>query len=222
MIVLSLSRLSVLERAAKAYSEGAVKEIEINAQRLYPDGRYPFVVSPEYPLPLHLFSPRLSAMLTKDEDHLDAMAMWTRITARENIIRMITATDLERAAAESLGKQFERAYPIVKDSDLMKRKQMIGYMIKVAMECFGYLVYSSRMLVNTRRGDEHDDKRKSNYFTTATRYALMSKKDRNALLNLVDEENKAAFLSITDSILKRNTEYQLRYKIDDLSHWDSL
>ena len=104
----------------------------------------------------------------------------------------------------------------------MKRKQMIGYMIKVAMECFGYLVYSSRMLVNTRRGDERDDKRKSNYFTTATRYALMNKKDRNALLNLVAEENKAAFLSITDSILKRNTEYQLRYRIDDLSNWDSL
>lgn len=222
MIVLSLSRLSVLERAAKAYSESNLGEIEMNAQRLYPDGRYPFVVSPEFPLPLHLFSPRLTAMLTKDEDHLDAMAMWTRITARENIIRMITATDLERTAAESLGKQFEKAYPIAKDIDLMKRKQMIGYMIKVAMECFGYLVYSSRMLVNTRRGDEHDDKRKSNYFTTATRYALMSKKDRNALLNLVDEENKAAFLSITDSILKRNTEYQLRYKIDDLSHWDSL
>ncbi len=222
MIVLNLSRLSVLERAAMAYSEGDLREIEISAQHLYPDGIYPFVVSPEFPLPLHLFSPRLAAMLTKDEDKLDAMDMWRRITARENIIRMITATDLERTAAESLGKQFEKAYPIAQDSNLMKRKQMIGYMIKVAMECFGYLVYSSRMLVNTRRGDERDDKRKSNYFTTATRYALMNKKDRNALLNLVAEENKAAFLSITDSILKRNTEFQLRYKIDYLSQWDLL
>jgi hypothetical protein len=222
MIVLSLSRLSVLERAAKAYSEGNLGEIELNAQRLYPDGRYPFVVSPEFPFPLHLFSPRLTAMLTKDEDHLDAMAMWRRITARENILRMITATELERTAAESLGKQFEVIYKKDTDDVKMKRKQMIGYMIKVVMECFGYLVYSSRMLVNTRRGDEHDAKRKSNYFTTATRYALMSKKDRNALLNLVDEENKAAFLSITDSILKRNTEYQSKFKIDDLNYWDSL
>lgn len=222
MIVLNLSRLSVLERAAKAYSEDNLGEIEMNVRRLYPDGRYPFVVSPEFPFPLHLFSPRLSAMLIKDENHLEAMAMWMRITARENIIRMITATELERTAAESLGKQFEKAYPIAQDSNLVKRKQMIGYMIKVAMECFGYLVYSGRMLVNTRRGDEPNDKRKSNYFTTATRYALMSKKDRNVLLNLVAEEHKAAFLSITDSILKRNTEYQLRYKIDDLSYWDSL
>jgi len=222
MIVLSLSRLSVLERAAKAYSKGDLGEIEMNAQRLYPDGRYQFVVSPEFPFPLHLFSPRLSAMLIKDEDHLDAMAMWWRITARENIIRMITATDLKRTAAESLGKQFERAYPFSKDSNPMKRKQMIGYMIKVAMECFGYLVYSGRMVVDTQRGGKQNDKRKSNYFTTATRYALMSKKDRNALLNLVSEENKAAFLSITDSILKGNTEYQLRYKIDALSYWDSL
>jgi len=212
----------VLERAAKAYSKGDLGEIEMNAQRLYPDGRYQFVVSPEFPFPLHLFSPRLSAMLIKDEDHLDAMAMWRRITARENIIRMITATDLKRTAAESLGKQFERAYPFSKDSNPMKRKQMIGYMIKVAMECFGYLVYSGRMVVDTQRGGKQNDKRKSNYFTTATRYALMSKKDRNALLNLVSEENKAAFLSITDSILKGNTEYQLRYKIDALSYWDSL
>jgi len=222
MIVLSLSRLSVLERAARAYSEGDLREIEINAQRLYPDGNYPFVVSPEFSFPLHLFSPRLTAMLTKDEDHLEAMAMWSRITARENIIRMFTATELERTAAESLGKQFEVIYKKDTDDVKMKRKQMIGYMIKVVMECFGYLVYSSRMLVNTRRGDEHDDKRKSNYFTTATRYALMSKKDRNALLNLVDAENKAAFLSITDSILKRQTEYQLRYQIDVLTDWDSL
>lgn len=222
MIVLSLSRLSVLERAARAYSEGDLREIEINAQRLYPDGNYPFVVSPEFPFPLHLFSPRLTAMLTKDEDHLEAMAMWSRITARENNIRMFTATELERTAAESLGKQFEVIYKKDTDDVKMKRKQMIGYMIKVVMECFGYLVYSSRMLVNTRRGDDHDDKRKSNYFTTATRYALMSKKDRNALLNLVDAENKAAFLSITDSILKRQTEYQLRYQIDELTDWDSL
>ncbi len=222
MIVLSLSRLCVLERAAKAYSEGDLREIEINTQRLYPDGNYPFVISPEFPLPLHLFSPRLAAMLTKDEDHLEAMDMWRRITARENIIRMITATELERTAAESLGKQFEVIYKKDADDVKMKRKQMLGYMIKVVMECFGYLVYSSRMLVNTRRGDEHDAKRKSNYFTTATRYALMSKKDRNALLNLVDAENKTAFLSITDSILKRKTEYQSKYKIDDLRYWDSL
>lgn len=222
MIVLSLSRLSVLERAAKAYSEGDLREIEISAQRLYPDGNYPFVVSPEFPFPLHLFSPRLTAMLTKDEDQLEAMAMWSRITARENIIRMITATELERTAAESLGKQFEVIYKKDTDDVKMKRKQMIGYMIKVVMECFGYLVYSSRMLVNTRRGDENDAKRKSNYFTTATRYALMSKRDRNALLNLVDKKHKTSFLSITDSLLERNTKYQSKFNIDGMTNWESL
>ncbi len=56
------------------------------SKRLYPDGRYPFVISPEFTLLLHLFSPRLTAMLTKDEDHLDAMAIWRQITERENLL----------------------------------------------------------------------------------------------------------------------------------------
>lgn len=222
MIILQLSKLSVLERAAKAYSEGDLKDIEMHARRLYPSGEYPFVVSPEFPLPLHLFSPRLTVMLTKDKDQLGAMDMWRRITARENIIRMITAADLERTAAESLGKQFEELYGVEELGKLMRRKQMIGYMIKVAMECFGYLVYSNRMLVNTRRSGEDDSKRKSNYFTTASRYAPMSREDRDTLLNLVAEENRAAFRSITDRILEGSTEYQSRYKIDDLNHWDTL
>jgi len=219
MIVLNLAKLSVLERAATAYAEGKLSAVEESANILYPDGRYPFAVSSEYPLPLHLFSPRLTAMLTKDDDHLDAVNIWKRITARENIIRMITATELERTAAESLGKQFENAYPIEQDLNMVRRKQMIGYMIKVVMECFGYLVYSSRMQVTTRREGGGG---KSNYFSTATRYALMSKQDRNALLSLVEDDRKAAFRSITDSIIKRNTLYQKLYRVEELNTWDSL
>ncbi len=218
MIRVNLSNLSLLERAARAYSEGNLEDIETDAKRLYPDGRFPFVVSSEYPLPLHLFSPRLRAMLTKEKNHLDAIEMWKMITARENIIRMITATQLERTAAESLGRQFEKEYP----DRFTKRRQMIGYMIKVVMECFGYLVYSSRMQISTGEEEKNNDKGRSAYFKTATRYVPMDKKDRNALLSSVEEEHREAFLSITDRILKRKTEYQLRYEIDKLSFWDSL
>lgn len=222
MIDYKLSKLSVLARAAKAYAGNDLSEIEANARLLYPNGKYPFVISGQYPLPLHLFSPRLTAMLTRDEDHMDAMEMWKRITARENIIRMTSASHLERTAAESLGRQFESEYGISGDPQNMKRKQMIGYMIKVVMECFGYLVYSSRMQVSTLRKGAEPEKRKSNYFTTATRYALMSYEDRDKLLALIDDEDKEAFESITTSILEQNTEYQKRYRINELSYWDSL
>jgi len=163
-------------------------------------------------------------MLTKNDDHLDAIGMWNLITTRENIIRMITATELERTAAESLGKQFEIAYKGDTVDLLMRRKQMIGYMIKVVMECFGYLVYSSRMQVSTTRGDVTDNsKRKSSYFTTASRYALINKADVKILSNQITDLNiRSVFKSIAHLIIDGQTEYQKAYNIIGLTKWVSL
>lgn len=223
MVDLNLTKLSVLLRVAEAYASDSISGISENAMKLYPWGSYPFVLSSEYPLPLHLFSPRLSSMLTKNEDQLDAIGMWNLITARENIIRMISATELERTAAESLGKQFEVRYPKDTTEQVMKRKQMIGYMIKVVMECFGYLVYSSRMQVSTLRGDADPEKRKSNYFTTASRYAPFNPKDVKELAKqITDEKTRTIFKSITDLIISGRAEYQKLYKVNNLSYWNTL
>lgn len=224
MIDLKLTKLSVLVRAAEAYASDSVSDISEIARKLYQTGRFPFVPSNEFPLPLHLFSPRLSVMLTKNEDHLDAIGMWNLITTRENIIRMVTATELERTAAESLGKQFEIDYKGDTSDLLMKRKQMIGYMIKVVMECFGYLVYSSRMQVSTIRGDVADNsKRKSNFFTTASRYAPINKADVKVLSNQITDQNtRSVFMSIVNLIIDGQTKYQKAYNIYGLTNWDSL
>ena len=224
MIDLKLTKLSVLVRAAEAYASNSISGILEIARQLYPTGRFPFVLSHEFPLPLHLFSPRLSVMLTKKEDQLDAIGMWNLITTRENIIRMVTATELERTAAESLGKKFEIDYKGDTSDLLMKRKQMIGYMIKVVMECFGYLVYSSRMQVSTIRGDVADNsKRKSNYFTTASRYAPINKADVKILSNQITDQNtRSVFKSIALLVIDGRTEYQKGYNIHGLTNWDSL
>ena len=223
MVDLSLTKLSVLLRVAEAYASDNISGISETATRLYPSGRYPFVLSTEYPLPLHLFSPRLNSMLTKDDDTLEAVGMWNLITARENIIRMISATELERTAAESLGKQFEVRYPREATEQVMKRKQMIGYMIKVVMECFGYTVYSSRMQVSTLRVDADPEKRKSNYFTTASRYAPFNTKDVKVLgEQITDEKTRTVFKSITNLIIKRQTDYHKLYNIGGLNYWDTL
>ncbi len=221
---MSLTKLSVLERAAKAYASGNESAAQELAEQIYPDGKYPMVVSDRYPLPLHLFSPRLAAMLRRDEDHLDARKIWDFISCRENIIRMITATEIERTAAESLGKQLELLYPKEEDGDLnTKRKQMIGYMIKVLMELFGYKVYRQRMQITTLREGADPEKRKSNYFYTASRYVKMDDKDRDLWLKEIDDpEVKAVFKKLLDLIIEGKTKYQKLYDIEGLAYWDAI
>ena len=221
---MSLQKLSVLERAAKAYATRDESTTQELAEQIYPEGKYPMVVSESYPLPLHLFSPRLAAMLRRDEDHLDARKIWDLISCRENIIRMITATEIERTAAESLGKQLELLYPKEKDGDLnTKRKQMIGYMIKVLMELFGYKVYRQRMQITTLREGADPEKRKSNYFYTASRYVIMDTRDRDLWLKEIeDPEVKAVFKKLVDLIIKGKTEYQKLYAIEALTGWDNI
>lgn len=217
-----INNLSVLGRASEAYATGAISEVKKRADQLYLGKRYPFVISADYPYPLHLFSPRLSAMLLEDSNYPDAEETWDIISSRESIIKMISATRIRRAAAEILGPFFQEKYPPEADKDLMMRKQMIGYMIKVVMECFGYVTCPGRVQIDTTRSD-NDPARRSNYFKSATRYVKMEREQRDALLvQIRDTEVKRQFLTITDLIISEQTQYQKVYDIEGITKWESL
>jgi len=218
-----LDKLSVIGRAAEAYARGDLSEVKQRAEQLNLGKRYPFVISAEYPYPLHLFSPRLTTMLGGDAAYPDAQDVWQVITARENIIRMISITSIKRTAAEILGPQFQEIYP--QDSIDVKRprKQMIGYMIKIIMECFGYTTSRGRMQIDTNRPGAESSYRRTNYFKSATRYTKITISDRDAFLDQIKNEDvKRHFQAITDLIIAGQTEYQKVYNIDGLTNWESL
>jgi len=218
---LKLDKLSVIGRAAEAYATGDLSEVKQRAERLYMGKRYPFVISREYPYPLHLFSPRLSAMLEGVANYPDAPEAWELLTARENIIKMISVTEIKRTAAEILGPMFKKKYS---DNDVREipRKQMIGYMIKIVLECFGYTTSRGRMQIDTTRGPD-DSTRRANYFKSATRFVIMTIDERDALLDQIENAAvKRHFLAITDLIIAGQTEYQKAYNIHGLTNWDSL
>lgn len=218
---LKLDKLSVIGRAAEAYATGDLPEVKQRAERLYLGKRYPFVISADYPYPLYLFSPRLSAML-EGVSYPEAQEAWELITARENIIKMISATEIKRTAAEILGPLFQEKYPPQDDEKIKPRKQMIGYMIKIIMECFGYITSGGRMQIDTTRRPD-DSTRRANYFRSATRYAKMTTNERIVLLGQIGNADvKKHFLAITDLIIAGQTEYQKAYNIHGLTHWDSL
>ena len=217
-----LDKLSVIGRAAEAYAIGDLSEVKQRAERLYLGKRFPFVISREYPYPLHLFSPRLSAMLEGVASYPDAQEIWELITARENIIKMISVTEIKRTAAEILGPLFQNKYSDNKDR-VMPRKQMIGYMIKIVMECFGFTTSRGRMQIDTNRPGAESSYRRTNYFKSATRYTKMTISDRDAFLDQIKNEDvKRHFTAITDLIIAGQTEYQKVYNIDGLTNWESL
>lgn len=218
---LKLDKLSVIGRTAEAYATNDLSEVKQRAEQLYLGKRYPFVISADYPYPLHLFSPRLSAMLEGVANYPDAQEIWALITARENIIKMISVTEIKRTAAEILGPLFQNKYSD-NDDRVIPRKQMIGYMIKIVMECFGYITSRGRMQIDTTRGPG-DSTRRFNYFKSATRYAKMTRDERNVLLEQIGNADvKKHFLAITDLIIDGQAEYQKVYNILGLTNWDSL
>ena len=135
------------------------------------------MISPDYPYPLHLFSPRLSAMLEGVTKYPDAEETWELITARENIIKMTAVTEIKRTAAEIMGPLFEEKCS--QSGNIIARKQMIGYMIKIVMECFGYITSQGRMQIDTSGGNENPIRR-TNFLKSATRYAKMTADERNS------------------------------------------
>jgi len=162
-------------------------------------------------------------MLLGDADYPDAQEVWQVITARESIIKMISITNINRTAAEILGPQFQDIYPHESNDVKKRRKQMIGYMIKIVMESFGYIVSRGRMQIDTNRPGAESSNRRTNYFKSATRYTKMTISDRDALLDQIKNDDvKWHFKAITDLIIEGRTEYQKTYRINELTNWDSL
>lgn len=77
-------------------------------------------------------------------DSPDGRAIWDFLNSPEIVIRMVTATELERPAVEGIEEQLlERFGDVLYSEDLPKNdriKQMIGHMVRQIMEARGYAI----------------------------------------------------------------------------------
>ncbi|MDD2229791.1 MAG: hypothetical protein PHY48_10310 [Candidatus Cloacimonetes bacterium] len=218
------SQLSVIMRAAEAYAEGDDNGLINSAiASMYADGNVSFIISAAYPIPLHLFSPRLRSFLLEDKDKLGATDIWNIISSRDSIIKMITATEMDRTAAESLSSMLHKHFPLDANNELnMKRKQMIGYMVKIVMELFGYGVYQQRMQISLTNQYKNEERVK-NYFATASRYKKIGAQDiENYVAEIENRKTKEVVSDILTMIKDEKTDYQKYYSLNRLETWDKL
>ena len=72
--------------------------------------------------------------------------LWEFLNDHDNLIRMKTASDLKKPAAQALSKHLLLTFGNqIKD---LRTKQMIGHMIKQIMEYHGYVVDQRNVLVD--------------------------------------------------------------------------
>ena len=215
--------LSVINRAAELYAKLAKGNqaeesdfISNLAKSIYPKGELPFVINKQYPLPMHLLSPRLRVVL--EENVLDAHRLWDFLSSKENIIRMITATEIGKPAAEAMSYRLEASYKNKpKDiTQLVQFKQIIGYMIKIIMEMFGYAVEQKR--VKNSSHFNPDTQKELKYFTTASRYQKLSEADTQKLIKkITDKEELRIFEHLMHLIRSGETQYHKQYALDELT-----
>ncbi|MDD3049971.1 MAG: hypothetical protein PHR06_02385 [Candidatus Cloacimonetes bacterium] len=212
------TNFSIIPRAAKFFTEeGELKHEKANHfYRLAQQINCPMFLDDEHDIPLFLFSPRLSSMLDSDDYELD---LWQFLTARENVIRMITATQMGRTAADSLSNILEISGIILVDIDKrMQFKQKTGYMIKVILEMFGYVVEQKRVKIS-----ENDNETARRFFSTASRYRRINDSDVDSLTNQdIKEPEKLMMQYIAESIMSGQTNYQKLYQVDRLTTVEDL
>jgi hypothetical protein len=75
--------------------------------------------------------------------------LWEFLNRDDNIIRMETATDLGRTAAEAISKKLLEEFG--DDVKVNRVKQMIGHMIRQVMESRGYQMGSQNVKVDDKR-----------------------------------------------------------------------
>jgi hypothetical protein len=93
----------------------------------------------------------------------DGKEIWTFLNSAENLLRMETATYLSRPAAEPLSPFLLQEFGTGIREDRMK--QMIGHMIRQALESRGYAIDRSNVRITTQ----------GNMFTSASRYKLVTR-----------------------------------------------
>jgi hypothetical protein len=217
---MGLKALSIIPRATDliyGIKEGSDSEplmsIKQLADKLYGNGKIPFTLNNEFEIPLHLLSPRIFAVL--DADELQARNLWNFLCRKENVIRMITATELGKPAAEAM------SYPLVaifgyrpqSTDQFILFKQVTGYMIKVIMELFGYVVDQKKVKVGSHKHPETIETIR--FFTTASRYRKLTDTDlKDCLSELENQKQKEIFSKNFYSIKNGETNYQIQYSID--------
>ena len=225
---MKLDALSIIYRATKLFadfSSGQASEemglITGLGERLYGKDRMPFVFDEAHPIPLHLLSPRLRNLL--ESDTFDSNRLWSFLSSRENIIRMITATELEKPAAEAMSYRLEAFYPEKPEDGegFIQFKQVIGYMIKTIMELHGYIVEQKRVKISSHPNPDTQEVLK--YFTTASRYRKLTDSDMTDFLSEIVEPNvKEMFKHIMTMIRAGQTQYQSQYALNRLTAVEEL
>lgn len=220
---MKLDALSIIYRATKLFVDSNGEQIsgEIGlladlCDRLYGKQRIPFVFGDQHPIPLHILSPRLRNLL--DRDQYESRRLWTFLSSRENIIRMITATEMEKPAAEAMSYRLVAYYPVLPEAgeDYIQFKQVTGYMIKIIMELHGYIVEQKRVKISSHPNPDTLEALK--YFTTASRYRKLSDRDLNDFFNdISDPAEKEMFMHIMMRIRTGQTQYQKLYALDKLT-----
>lgn len=221
---MKLESLTVINKAARlmaaAGTQDAAEETDHIMElchHLYGKGNIPFQYSKDFPIPLHLADSRIRGFLANDI--FSSNELWGFLCARENLIRMITATELEKPAAEAM------AYPLTAlycqrpehEKDLLLFKQNIGYMIRVIMELQGYIVEQKRVKLSGHPHPETGEELR--YFSTASRYRKLRQKDIQAyLIEIDDAKEKSCFAEIAQNILKAETLYQKGYALGELTN----
>ncbi len=225
---MNLKSLSILYIVVMMYSglENGNYQDEFEALRKMCDNLYhtdsmPFILDKNHDIPMHLFSPRLRNLL--DSDEFEARKLWDFISARENVIRMLTATEMENPAAEALSYRFEEFYTgkPEENGSIIQFKQIIGYMIKIIMELNGYVVAQRRVKINPHPSPKSITEHR--FFATASRYRKLNEKDLKAILkNISDPKERRLFTVIFKLVTTGQTQYQKTYALDNLASWDVL
>ncbi len=225
---MKLDALSIIYRATKLFvvlnneqTSGEVVLMNDLCARLYGKDKTPFVFDDHHSIPLHLLSPRLRNLL--ESDTYESNRLWAFLCSRENTIRMITATEMEKPAAEAMSYRMVAFYPELPlaGKDYIQFKQVIGYMIKIIMELHGYIVEQKRVKISSHLNPDTQESLK--YFTTASRYRKLTESDVNDFLSdIIDPAEKEMFTLIMNRIRNGQTQYQKQYAVDKLTAVDEF
>ncbi len=111
-------------------------------------------------------------------------ALWTFLTRPDNIVRMETATSVDRAAVEALSDPLIAEFGI--EVDQREVKQVIGHMVKQIMQSLGY--EAERTLRITRPGLFTSGLAFRRHGTLRDRSTPVTNEERRAKLNTVQPD----------------------------------
>lgn len=145
--------------------------------------------------------PRLAALGYEPQNFRDlaesdlGRELWRWLRDRESVIRMETASYLERAAVEPLGPCLVEEFgPEIAED---RNKQFIGHMVRQVMEGLGYSLVQAGMRI--ARG----------MFTTGARYQLPGE-ERDRSMRITAEQRKAWLANTAQSAFNQWLNPQVR------------